>query len=187
MTFLWMLVAAISMLTVIAVLALADQYRTLEQVRAKLKLEDNPTPIPLPQEGSLAPSDVGLPAELDVQEHLVVLFLSTSCTTCRSVADGLRSVSTTSVWVVVEHAHSVEEGLAWLAPSEISADRVVVDLDGRVAGSLGISVTPSVVLYRSGEALLARTVPSFRQLAPLLSARRLLRSLKSTRGGMVRL
>ncbi|GII95825.1 hypothetical protein [Sinosporangium siamense] len=178
MIFLWVVVGVLCLLTAVCLLALIDQFRTLELIRTKIKLEDTPEPLPLPRERSLLPSSVGLPQALDRENHLVVLFLSTTCTTCRTIADGLRSASTASVWVVMEHARTVEEGLAWLATSGISAERVTVDVGGRIAEGLGITVTPSMVLYQSGEAALAQTVPSYRQLEPLLSARTLPQPLK---------
>jgi hypothetical protein len=44
MGFLWILVTILSVLMVICVLALVDQYQTLQLIRAALQLEDNPSP-----------------------------------------------------------------------------------------------------------------------------------------------
>ncbi|MCX5065806.1 hypothetical protein OOJ91_07925 [Micromonospora lupini] len=187
MGFLWVVVAALSVLMGICVLALIDQYQTLELIRTSLKLEDNPSPIPIPMDDSIKPSLVGLPSRLDVQPHLALLFLSVSCTTCRSIAEGLRRKDQELVWVVLQQAHSEEEGRAWLAGLNMPLDRATIDVDERVARAIGIDTVPSVVLYRSGEAFLAQTLPSFRQLQPLLNARTVPTSLPVAKEGTVRL
>ncbi|HEX6686108.1 MAG TPA: hypothetical protein VF062_25265 [Candidatus Limnocylindrales bacterium] len=168
MTFLWVVVGVLSVLMVICLLALVDQYHTLELIRAKLKIEDNPQPLNVPRDR--APSGIGLPLELDGKPHLVVLFLSTSCNTCRSIAKGLNDSPSPNIWVVLEHAHTAERALQWLDAVALPADRVTIDLDGSVADALTIDVTPSAVVFREGRVLLAQTIPSFRQLTPLLSA-----------------
>jgi hypothetical protein len=170
----------------ICLLALVDQYRTLELIRERLKLEDNPEPIELPRDRSITPSAIGLPSSLDTQPYLVVLFLSTSCSTCRSIAEGLRAKRTQDVWVVLQQAHDTAQGTEWLGREGLPVQRSTVDLGGNVAAALNISIIPSVVLYRDGEAVLAQTIPSFRQLVPLLSPRTLPQSLKIMQEGSVR-
>lgn len=177
MTFVWIAIAVLSLLLAICLLALVDQYRTLELIRARLKLEDNPEPIRLPTDRLIAPSVIGLPAELDSQPYLVLLFLSTSCTTCRSIADGLRKRNSPNLWVVLQQAHSAAEGAQWLATMGIDPERSTVDVGGDVAAALDIDVIPSVAVYRTGEPLLAQTIPSFRQLTPLLSPQTMPRSV----------
>jgi hypothetical protein len=172
---------------VICVLALVDQYQTLELIRATLKLEDNPSPIPFPDDGSIRPSLIGLPPELDEQPHLAVLFLSVSCTTCRSIAESLRRPDLQYVWIVLQQAHSEAEGRLWLEGTKLPLSRATVDLDEGVAQAIGINTVPSVVLYRSGEAFLAQTLPSFRQLQPLLSPRTPSPSLPVAKEGTIRL
>ncbi|TMR99085.1 hypothetical protein [Nonomuraea basaltis] len=186
MIVLWLVVGVLSVLVVICLLALVDQYKTLELIRAKLKLEDNPEPIALPQ-GPIAPSVIGLPSALDSAPHLLVLFLSTSCNTCRSIANELSPSTASNVWVVLEHAHTAEEGAEWLAAASYPHDRATVDLDGSVAAALGINITPSAVLYQEGEPLIAQSIPSFRQLKPLLSARTLPSSLTFASEGKIKL
>jgi hypothetical protein len=172
---------------VICVLALVDQYQTLELIRTSLKLEDNPAPIPIRMDGSIKPSFVGLPPELDAQPHLALLFLSVSCTTCRSIAEGLRPKELEYVWIVLQQAHSSEEGRAWLEGMKVPVDRATIDVDERVARAIGIDVVPSVVLYRSGEAFLAQTLPSLRQLRPLLTPRTMPSTLPVAKEGTIRL
>ncbi|GGQ60206.1 thioredoxin domain-containing protein [Couchioplanes azureus] len=171
MGFLWVVVAALSLLVVVCLLALVDQYRSLEVIRTALGLEDNPTPIPFRADGSIKPSRVGLPPRLDEQPHLAVLFLSVSCTTCRSIAQGLGRKDLPYVWIVLQQARSAAQGRMWLEGMNLPLDRATVDTDERVARAVGIEAVPSVVLYRSGEAVLAQTLPSLRQLQPLLSPR----------------
>ncbi|GAA1704926.1 thioredoxin domain-containing protein [Fodinicola feengrottensis] len=177
MTFVWIAIAVLGLLLAVCLLALVDQYRTLELIRARLKLEDNPEPIQLPVDRLIAPSAIGLPAELDSEPYLVLLFLSTSCTTCRSIADGLRKQNSSNLWVVLQQAHSEAEGAQWLANMGIAQDRSTVDVSGDVAVALEIDVIPSVAIYRNGEPLLAQTIPSFRQLTPLLSPHTMPRSV----------
>ena len=177
MSFLWIIVGVLCLLVLICLLALVDQYRTLELIRARLNLEDNPEPISLPRDRSVVPSAIGLPSALDATSYLVVLILSTSCNTCRAIAHGMKGKSWADVWVVLEQARSAEEGAEWISGVGVPDDRTTIDIDGAVAAALGISLTPSVVLYRDGEALLAQTIPTFRQLTPLLSASTLPSSL----------
>lgn len=185
MTFLWVAVGVLSLLVAICVLALVDQYRTLELIRAKLKLEDNPTPIELPLERDLSPSAIGLTADLDALEHLVLLFLSTSCNTCRTIAEAMNGRPPKGVRVVLEQVHSAEEGAKWLAENNIPAQFATVDVTGDIASALGIDVTPSAVLYRLGAPIAAQTIPSYRQLEPLLSVPKSLPKLKYAAEGTI--
>ena len=185
MGFLWVVVAILSIIMVICVLALVDQYQTLELIRATLKLEDNPSPIPFADDGSIRPSLIGLPPELDEEPHLAVLFLSVSCTTCRSIAEGLRRQDWQYVWIVLQQARSEEEGRLWLEGMKVPTSRATVDTDESVARAIGIDTVPSVVLYRSGEAFLAQTLPSFRQLQPLLTPRKTITPMPVAKEGTI--
>jgi hypothetical protein len=187
MTMLWIVVVLLSLLVLVCLLALVDQYRTMELIRAKLKLEDNPEPIPIPNDRPVNPSAIGLPNELDARAHVAVLFLSTSCTTCRSIAKGLQTKPSTDVWVVLMHAPNEEAGAAWLAAAQMPAERASVDVHGDIASALGIDVVPSVVVYREGDIVLAQSIPSFRQLVPLLSPTTLHKSLRVAPEGTVRI
>lgn len=171
MTLLWVTVVVLALLTAICLLALVDQYRSLELIKAKLKLEDSPEPIPLPTGRDLAPSSIGLPAELDDREHLVVLFLSTSCTTCRTICQEMPSRAWSSVWVVLEQSHSIEDAQSWFTQFGVPSGVSSVDVDGGISNALEVSVTPAAVLYRKGKVLVAQTIPSTRQLTPLLDER----------------
>ena len=187
MTMLWIVVVVLSLLVLLCLLALVDQYRTMELIRARLKLDDNPDPIAIPSDRPVAPSAIGLPTELDARPYLAVVFLSTTCITCRSIAKGLQTTPYTDVWVVLLHAHDEEEGAAWLDAAEIPADRASIDPRGDIASALGIDVVPSVVVYRDGEAVLAQSIPSFRQLVPVLSPTTPSTSVKVAPEGTVRI
>jgi hypothetical protein len=187
MTMLWIVVVVLSLLVLLCLLALVDQYRTMELIRARLKLEDNPEPIPIPNDRPVAPSAIGLPAELDSRAYLAVVFLSTTCITCRSIANGLQTKPSDDVWVVLLHAHNKEEGAAWLATAEIPTDRASVDPGGAIASALGIDVVPSVVVYREGEVVLAQSIPSFRQLVPVLSPTMSSTSMRVAPEGTIRI
>jgi hypothetical protein len=187
MTMLWIVVVLLSLVVLVCLLALVDQYRTMELIRAKLKLEDNPEPIPIPNDRPVNPSAIGLPAELDSRAHLAVLYLSTTCTTCRSIAKGLQAKPSADVWVVLMHAPDAEAGAAWLAAADLPADRASVDIHGDIASAFGIDTVPSVVVYREGDVVLAQSIPSFRQLVPLLSPTTSPTSLRVAPEGTVRI
>lgn len=187
MTFLWIAVVVLSLVVTVCLLALVDQYRTLEVIRARLELEDAPHPIPIPLGRATNPSAVGLPATLDAAPHLVALFLSTSCSTCRSIASGLREHPSSDVWVVLQQAGTAEEGTRWLTDEGLVIDRATIDVDGQIAAALGVSIIPSAVVYRDGEVLLAQSIPSFRQLTPLFAQRKLPPSVKLATRGTIQL
>jgi hypothetical protein len=116
-----------------------------------------------------------------------VLFLSTTCVTCRSIAKGLQTTPSDNVWVVLMHAPNVEDGAAWLAAAGIPADRSSVDPHGDIATALGVDVVPSVVVYREGDVVLAQSIPSFRQLVPVLSPTTSQKTLRVAQEGTVRI
>lgn len=162
-------VVALAVLVLVCLLALVDQYRTLELVREHLGVNDAPRPIDH-RPGPLVPSEVGLPGHLDARGHLVVLLLSTSCTTCRTVAVALRGKDLPALHVVVRSA-AADEGRAWCAEVGLAPHAVTLDVGGAVAAALGVTITPAALVVRDGGVVLAQTVPSYRQLEPLLSGR----------------
>jgi len=166
------LTIAVCLLTVlvsICVLALVDQYRTLEVVRSELGVNDTPEAIAVPDGLPEPPSAAGLPAEFDGHQRLTVLFLSTMCSTCQTIAKRLRGEVPYGVKLVVE-ARSHEDAEQWLTASRMPADRVIVDEESRIAGLLDITVAPAAVVFRDGRVVSAQTIPSFRQLEALLAA-----------------
>ncbi len=161
------LVLVLVVLTLVALLALVDQYRTLELVREHLGINDTPRPLPKPDPAPL-PSHAGLPAELDAVDHLVLLFLSTSCSTCKTVATALRGRSLSRLHVVLK-AHSPREGAEWCGDVGLPAERVTVDTTAEVANAYQLRTTPAAYVLARGGIVMAQTIPSFRQLQPLLT------------------
>jgi hypothetical protein len=162
-------VCLLTILMLICVLALVDQYRTLEVVRSELGLNDTPEAIAIPGDVPAPPSAAGLPAEFDGEGRLVVMFLSTMCSTCQTIAKRLRGEVPLGVKLVVE-ARSHEDAEQWLAASRMPADRVIVDEESRIANRLEITVAPAAVVFQDGTIVSAQTIPSFRQLEALLAA-----------------
>ncbi|MFF1477149.1 hypothetical protein ACFVYD_06165 [Streptomyces sp. NPDC058301] len=169
MMFLWIVVAVLSLLVLICLLALVDQYQTQQLIRGRLELDDAPAPVDIPGDRVLTPSAIGLPAELDEHEHLVVLFLSTTCNTCKTIAKKLHGRPPKSLWVVLVEG-SAERAEAWFADTGLPQAQRSVDLDGRISDAFELDVTPAAFVYRHGEVVLGQTIPSFRQLDSLLTA-----------------
>lgn len=169
MIFLWIVVSVLSVLVLICLLALVDQYQTQQLIRGRLELDDAPAPIGIPGDRALAPSAIGLPAKLDAHEYLVVLFLSTTCDTCKTIAKKLNGRPPTSLWVVLVEGFQ-ERAETWFADTGLPQAQGTVDLDGRISDAFELDVTPAAFVYRNGEVVLGQTIPSFRQLDSLLTA-----------------
>ncbi|MFD5887182.1 hypothetical protein ACFWHQ_14550 [Streptomyces sp. NPDC060334] len=169
MIFLWVVVSVLSVLVLICLLALVDQYQTQQLIRGRLELDDAPAPVDIPGDRALMPSAIGLPAELDAYEHLVVLFLSTTCDTCKTIAKKLNGRPPKTLWVVLVERDQ-DRAEAWFAGTGLPMDRGSVDLDGRISDAFELDVTPAAFVYRRGEVALGQTIPSFRQLDSLLTA-----------------
>ncbi|MGW5679455.1 hypothetical protein ACWEV4_30990 [Streptomyces sp. NPDC003860] len=169
MIFLWIVVSVLSVLVLVCLLALVDQYQTQQLIRGRLELDDAPAPIEIPGDRELAPSAIGLPAELDTQEHLVVLFLSTTCDTCKTIAKKLDGRPPATLWVVLVEGFQ-ERAEAWFSDTGLPRAQGTVDLDGRISDAFELDVTPAAFVYRNGEVILGQTIPSFRQLDSLLTA-----------------
>lgn len=163
------LALALALLLLVCLLALVDQYRTLEVIRQHLGVNDAPRPIDHPR-GRVVPSATGLPAELDGLPHLVLLFLSTSCTTCKTVANALRGKDVPALHVVLK-THSEAAGAEWAREAGLRLDRITFDTAGTVADALQVDITPAAHVIRDEAIVIAQTVPSYRQLEPLLTGR----------------
>lgn len=158
----------LAVLSTISLLALADQYRTLELIRDHLGINDYPRPVDVRRDAP-PPSTAGLPNELDEIDHVVLLFVTTSCSTCKTVATSLRGKVVPTLRVVLS-ASTEAAAREWLRDVGLSAQQVILDGDNRVSGHYGISVAPAAIVLRRGRVVVAQTVPSFRQIEPLLSA-----------------
>jgi len=157
----------LSLIVLICVLALMDQYRTLELIRTHLGITDAPRPLDVRRDGAM-PSAAGLSGHFDDTDHLVLLFLTTSCSTCKAVASPLHGRRESSL-VVVLAAKTRDSAFAWVKDVGLDPSTVVVDLHEKVAAFYGIEASPSAIVLSYGKVVLAQTVPSFRQLSPLLS------------------
>lgn len=162
-------VALIAAVEIVCVLALMDQYKGLLQIRRGLGLIDTPRVLEIPNLGAApAPSALGLPAQLDAEAAAVVVFLSTKCTICRSIAEGLGGVVPTRMWVVLE-GPSPEACAHWLAEVRLSGERIVEDVAGEIARRLHLEVVPAALVFDRGKLTHAQTLPSLRQLERVLS------------------
>lgn len=161
------LTLAMAVLLLICVLALMDQYRTLELVRDKFGINAQPAAISRPDRApdlvSLGVQKHPIPAERD----FLVLFLSTTCNSCTDVAMFLADNPSDRI-VTVVRAPSREEVITWCGRAGLSIDLVHADIDGSVGAAFRVNVNPSVFLLQGDEIVLAQTVPTPHQLAPLL-------------------
>ncbi|MGH8910292.1 MAG: hypothetical protein ACRD0K_28310 [Egibacteraceae bacterium] len=154
--------------------ALVELFKQVQQIRTHLDLVDRPSPLDLGKlRGELA-SAVGLPASLDDAEAAMVLFLSNACATCRSIAAALRGAVPQTLWIVVEPVFRDDADL-FVEEFQLHGARTLVDQHGRIAGLLGLDITPSAIFIENGRMRRAQTVPSSRQL---LAALPLARPLK---------
>jgi hypothetical protein len=160
--------AVLTVLVLVALLALVDQHQSLEAVRRHLNSTTTPVGMPYENPGvSLA--SLGLPARLDDGEHLNLVFLSTSCTACQSLARAMRKAPRENLWIVLD-ASTVAQGDRWLSAVGLDDGIVTVDDSRRIAAAFGITMTPAVLVLRNGEPLVAQTAPSYEHLEPLLLA-----------------
>lgn len=150
---------------------MVDQRRTLDHVRQHLARAARPEPIEYIRPSPTLAS-VGLPPALGEFSHLVLLFLSTSCTSCLSLARRVGKSTSEHVWIVLS-APSVSVGWEWIEDVGLRKDFVTVDEDHRAFTGFGVGITPAILVLRRGEVMLGQTVPSYEQLEPLLSTQNL--------------
>lgn len=166
------LVLVLTGLVLVCLFALMDQHRTLSELRDHLGAGDNPRPLTHPV-GPIVASEIGLPAELDGADHAVVLFLSTTCATCATVARSLRGVVPEDLHVVVR-TPSPGAGAAWCEEVGLRPALVTLATDDRIADAFGLRVTPAGFVLTHDRIATAQTVPTPRQLEALLDQRALL-------------
>jgi hypothetical protein len=159
------LLLALAIVLAVTCAALGELFRQVETIRAIVHLEDQPIPLDI-RANSITLDRLGLPAHLDKVPELVVLFLSNKCSTCRSVAAAFEGGAPQSVWFVVEGsgegATSISEALS------ASSGRVVHDEDGSISKDIGLTITPSVVTFRYGEAFKGYGIGSARQALSMI-------------------
>jgi hypothetical protein len=141
--------------------ALVEVFRQLAEIRASLNLDDRALPLGL-LNMDVSVTEIGLPEELATAPEVIVVFLSTKCATCLSIAEAFRGGAPSSVWFALQ---SDEAGLTKLtAPLERSSDRIVADVGGKIASRIGLDVTPSVLTVQYGQIVRAQAVSSVRQV-----------------------
>jgi len=151
--------------------ALVELFRDVRQVRDVLGVLDRPLEVDLGGIAGTAPSEHGLPAALDAEASALVLFLSEKCATCRVLAAAVGASLPAGLWVVLE-ARSAESATAFLDSHGMSpatcGGRLVVDVEGRIAASVGLDTTPVGFRVEEGRLTRATTVPSTRYLFSVL-------------------
>jgi thiol-disulfide isomerase/thioredoxin len=163
--------AVLSVLVLVCLLALVDHHRSLEAVRTHLNSATRPQSIAFqPAEQTLA--ELGLPEDLDRREKLVVVFLSTSCTACRSIARPLGKAPRENLWIVLE-APSQAAGNRWLSGVGLPGKNVTIEEDQRAITAYGIELTPAVLVFQRGIPVVGQTAPSYEHLEPLLLTKEL--------------
>jgi thiol-disulfide isomerase/thioredoxin len=147
--------------------ALVELYNQVKQIRSTLDLDDSSTPLELGSAQDLPPSSVGLPADLDDASSALVLFLSNTCGTCRSIATALRGALPSSMWIVVEPVFE-EDAHAFVEQFELHGPKVVIDHDNSIASKLGLNITPVGMLVQKGRLHRAEMVSSPRQVFSMM-------------------
>lgn len=168
------LVLVLAVLVLVCLFALMDHHRTLEEVRDHLGTGDAPRPLTHPV-GPIPTTAVGLPRWVEEAEHAVVLFLSTTCATCATVARGFGRGPHPDLHVVVR-TPTTAVGTQWCAEVGLPADLVTLATDDGIADVFDLRVTPAGFVLRRGGIAVAQTVPSPTQLRALLDQRALLAS-----------
>lgn len=155
--------------------ALMELFRQVQQIRQHMDLEDRPAPLALGRLTEEPATSVGLPAELDHARSAMVLFLTSRCATCRSIAAAFKAAVPLAMWVVVEPIAD-DDADAFVEEFQLVGDRTIVDRGGHIADRLGLDITPAAIFIEHGRLQRAETVPSSRQAFAMLPAVRHLRT-----------
>lgn len=97
---------------------------------------------------------------------MIVVFLSSKCGTCLSIADAFEGGSPASVWFIVTGPDAVRSPI--LSRLVSVSDRVIVDSNERIARHVGLDVLPAVLTMNWGEVVRAHAVSSPRQVMNLI-------------------
>lgn len=160
----------LALIQVVCVFALVDQYKSLLQLRDALRLVDTPNELPVLGLDGTLPSSVGLPAVIDGEPFALVLLLSTKCTACKAIARGIGGQVPHKTWPVIE-GRSESECREFQEAAELPAERVLLDPGGRIADGLKTRIFPTAIIFSKGVAVLARSIPSYRQFRQLVESR----------------
>jgi hypothetical protein len=151
--------------------ALVEVFKQLAELREALNLRDEPIPLGV-KAGELRTDEIGLPGEIAAEPKAIVVFLSTRCATCLTVAEAFRGGSPATVWFVLPSLPTPSTLLDLLADSRM---RVILDEGDEIANRVGVNVTPMVLTTSFGDVIRAQAVSSARQvlsMVPTVFARR---------------
>jgi hypothetical protein len=163
------LTAGLGVVVFLLVSAQVETFRGLKQIREQAGLIDRATPVDLGEARGLPASAVGLPARLDSETSALVLFLSDKCFVCRSIAAGLQGTLPPGLWLVLDPG-TAPAG-ADIAPElGFRPDDVIVDQGRTIMKSIGILLTPLVVVVEHGRLRRASGITSTRQVYEMVGA-----------------
>lgn len=158
--------AVLAILHLLTIGALVEVFRDVRQIRLAIKAFDEPNTLPVPAEArqAIARLDAG-----SMGPRALILYLSTRCATCTSVARALRNghgrrSRSTRPAVLVDGLSmtSAEEWLSNLGV-EVSELRLIDDGDRGFSRETGLNVTPLAIRMVNGEVTQVSTVPSERR------------------------
>jgi hypothetical protein len=164
-------VGILSLLVFVLFCALVELFHDVRQIRDALGILDRPLSIDIGAAAGTAPSNHGLPPQLDEAHSALVLFLSERCATCRILAATLGGALPAGLWIVVEAMNSeaaTEFVDAHGLRPRLADGRVVMDPGGTIAGRLGLNTTPVAYRVENGVLKDAATVPSIRYLSSII-------------------
>jgi hypothetical protein len=165
MTTLYLFISAILALFLLVLFgALVELHRQVLQLRQNAGLVDRSRPVEFNPDVSLSSLPIpGLARE--AAERSAILLLSDRCTTCAEVAQSLGPKESSRLITLVE-SRSPASAADWMSQIGLQHSATVLyDEDGRIAETLGVSVTPAIVKFDGLAPVEAATVPSGRQLA----------------------
>jgi hypothetical protein len=167
-------VGVLALVTFVLCGVVIELFRDVRQLREVNGILDRPLDVDLEDIAGTLPSTHGLPRALDSAATAIVLFLSDRCATCHALAGGFNGVLAPGLWLVLE-ARSAQSAEEFLARYQLTAagtgGRLVVDVAGRVAESIGLRTTPVGFRVHDGRLMSATTVPSRRYLTSILPNR----------------
>ena len=164
-------VAILAVLVFVLSGVVLELFRDVRQLRDAAGILDRPLSVDIGSVAGSRPSEHGLPVELDSSHAALVLFLSDRCGTCRSIAAGLDRRPPRELWIVLE-AQSPTSARKFVESydltSMIGEGRLLLDVDGAIAGHIGLDTTPVGFHVEAGRLTRATTVPSRRYLLSIL-------------------
>ncbi|MET7999350.1 hypothetical protein [Nonomuraea glycinis] len=162
-TVLLVVVCLLAVVVFIQIGAQVELFEQVRQIRSYLDIEDKPTTVELGTLEGASPSRFGLPPVLDHAEQAMVLFVSDKCETCRTLVSALRGGAVPlSMWVVVVPVRG--DGNEFINEFGLHGERVILDDEEHIVGSLGLDLTPVALHIAEGKLTRAHTVPSVRQM-----------------------